>query len=260
MMQSFAVAAICLLVGRSQAARNSELVQTTLGDATEPARIHGLASDDDDAKCEAVVKGSKASRLGSVLGGLKDCACVDASQIVASQIGNIAYSYTVEDTGYSSFVYEKIPADTYHCMSKTEQGFRSAKFAIEKAVDFKKDHNSHFVFFGMKLLADALVDTGAAYGITPAANEEALKLAMAHIYQSEAVACELAQRGLEAVHTLADPAKFKEAVVLLLDTTQILYQSSSRDDAKDKAQELRMLMKSIAKDLLPKVSEKVPAW
>eukprot|EP00971_Amphidinium_carterae_P032048 631246-Amphidinium_carterae.1 len=71
-MQSFAVAAICLLVGRSQAARNSELVQTTLGDATEPARIHGLASDDDDAKCEAVVKGSKASRLGSVLGGLKD--------------------------------------------------------------------------------------------------------------------------------------------------------------------------------------------
>eukprot|EP00971_Amphidinium_carterae_P232382 4611450-Amphidinium_carterae.1 len=32
---------------------------------------------------------------------------------------------------------------------------------------------------------------------------------MAHIYQSEAVACELAQRGLEAVHTLADPAKFK---------------------------------------------------
>mmetsp|Transcript_52660 Transcript_52660/g.125821 ORF Transcript_52660/g.125821 Transcript_52660/m.125821 type:complete len:264 (-) Transcript_52660:85-876(-) len=231
----------------------------------------GVLGDDDDAKCNALVKGSHAVRFGSVLGGLKDCACIDPSHVMASKIGSKAYDIGQEltlDDKYNSFEYSKLEhyPVSYHCMTEDERLFRAAQLQLEKALDFKKTETTSWVFLGLDFLGDGLEAAGKAFK-TPAAAVPALdqartaaKEADTKWYQSEARACAAAVRGLEAAQSLLDAAQFGEAVGLLTEAATILNDQNDRDAAKDKAMATRKVVTSMVQALLPKVSEKVPAW
>lgn len=236
-------------------------------------------------KCDKAVPGSEASRFGSVLGGLKECACKDKSSVIATAIGTRAWGDLTLDGNWNSFKYEKkheMMRLGHRCMPETERLYREAKLVLEKAIDFKKTSTASWVFLGIGLDSRGLQAAAEAFtgkwggrihnfafffnmecegrefqyeGLDKAC--AASKAALGGHHQSEAKSCMYAVRGLEEAKDSIDGGKFNRAVALVTETAQILQETNSADAAMPKGLELRQLMDSIVLDLLPRVAANI---
>jgi len=254
---ALALAFVCLLAGESHAARNQELVQTKFETVEHHrAELNSIAVDDEnEAKCEAVVKGSQSAKVSN---GLLGCKCIEDGDVIASEIGNPAIGYTLDN---SSFEDGKVPDGKFRCMRETEKELRMAQNQLTTSIPqamVMGGGSQGAVFQGIEKLAAALFQVGYAYGIRPDlppwSGEE-----NTHV---EAFACAKAQRGLEAVTSLVDPGML-EKTLSLLDDLKFLLQTYTRRASMSimkRAIQVRMAMLGIASDVKHRVSEELPEW
>lgn len=246
---------------------------------TESEELSVLADDDDD-KCDAACPGSVAARHGNILGGLKECACKEGL-IIADEGGSGSFN-TLH--GSSDFEFEKAGHFRgYKCMSRNEKATRRAKEDIKAAVAWNKDSSTSWKFLGVNLHAQALGSSGSALsggeGVLystdnyfggfdcasrspklaelDAACEDGLA-AFPQGYQTEAVACLDAVRGLEMAKDFVDGAAFGQAVASLSETAKILHETGSRDKAAGAAKQTWAAMLTLTKEIDSKVT--LPPW